>query len=303
MTLPNFLLIGTAKAGTTSLYYYLRQHPQVFMSNPKEPKFFAYEGEDIRFAGPGDREKNRMLVNSLDAYCQLFAGVNGEKAVGEATALYLYLPKAAERIKHYTPHAQMFAVLREPAERAYSSFVHLVRDGRESTVDFERALELETARIRKNYHPMWHYRTVGYYYTQVKRYFDLFGRDQLKVFLYEDLKTNAHAVVKEIYGTLGIDDSFMPDLSEKFNVGAMPKNRVLQSLLLQTASARRQWFPHLPAPIRWRVRTGVEKLQAWNRRTAPPLSPETRARLVAGYREDTLRLQDLLQLDLTRWLE
>jgi hypothetical protein len=244
-----------------------------------------------------------MLVNDISAYRKLFSGVNGEKAVGEATAVYLYLPKAAERIKHYTPRAQMFAVLRDPAERAYSSFVHLVRDGREYTTDFQRALQMEPSRIRKNYHPMWHYRALGYYFSQVKRYFDLFGRQQLKVFLYEDLKANALQVIKEVYGTLGIDDSFVPDLSEKFNVGAMPKNRALQSVLLRTASVRRKWVPRLPVPLRWRINTGVEKLQTWNRRTAPPLSPETRAQLVEDYREDILRLQDLLQRDLGRWLK
>jgi sulfotransferase family protein len=303
MTLPNFLLIGTAKAGTTSLYYYLRQHPQVFLSNPKEPKFFSYEGENVRFGGPGDREKNRLLVNNIDDYRQLFSGVTGEKAIGEATALYLYLPKAAERIRHYTPQARMIAILRHPAERAYSSFVHLVRDGRESVTDFERALELEPERVRKNYHPMWHYRALGYYYSQVKRYFDLFGRQQLKIFLYEDLKADSLRVVREVCWHLGIDDSFVPDLSEKFNVGAMPKSRRLQSILLRTSPARRKWVPRLPSPIRWRVSTGVEKLQAWNRRTAPSLSPEARARMVADYREDILRLQDLLQRDLTHWLQ
>src|SRR3954452_17434204 len=123
MTMPNFLIVGAAKSGTTSLYYYLKQHPQVFVSPVKEPKFFAYEGEKVVYRGPGDAENNRRLVNNLADYRALFGGANGAKAIGEASPVYLYSPKACERIRHYLPDAKLFVILRDPAERAYPSFL------------------------------------------------------------------------------------------------------------------------------------------------------------------------------------
>src|SRR5258708_3869696 len=102
MTMPNFLIPGAAKSGTTSLFSYLAQHPQVFVSRPKEPKFFAYEGQTIRYNGPGDMENNSLTTGSLTQYESLFAKIPpGKKAIGEASALYLYVPEACERIKHY----------------------------------------------------------------------------------------------------------------------------------------------------------------------------------------------------------
>src|SRR5215218_4707583 len=123
MTMPNFLIIGAGKSGTTSLYHYLGQHPEVFMSPMKEPKFFCFEGERPNFRGPGDDEEiNRKCVTTIDAYRALFDGVACEKAVGEASSMYLYYPKAPERIDHHVAGVRLIAVLRNPVDRAYSSY-------------------------------------------------------------------------------------------------------------------------------------------------------------------------------------
>ena len=107
MTMPNFLIIGAAKCGTTALYHYLNQHPEVFMSPEKEPRFFALEGETPNFQGPADaRGINRCRYTNLDAYRSLFESVSGEKAIGEASTLYLYSSKAPERIAHHVPEAR-----------------------------------------------------------------------------------------------------------------------------------------------------------------------------------------------------
>ena len=125
MIMPNFLLIGAAKAGTSSLYGYLKQHPQIYMSPIKEPRFFALEGETLNFNGP-TRGINQTSINTLEAYSQLFQKVTTEKAIGEASTIYLSSPKAPERIKHYLPDVKLIAILRDPSERAFSSYMHLV---------------------------------------------------------------------------------------------------------------------------------------------------------------------------------
>lgn len=132
MTLPNFLIIGAAKAGTTSLYHYLAQHPQIYMSPIKEPNFFALEERCVDFRGPGDHLYIKQFsVTELERYRSLFQGVTHEQAVGEASPLYLYSPVAPARSHRYVPEMKLIAILRHPVDRAYSAFLHLLRDERE----------------------------------------------------------------------------------------------------------------------------------------------------------------------------
>ncbi len=153
MTLPNFLVIGATKSGTTSLYTYLKQHPEVYMPM-KEPNFFALEGrEPPFFRGPeGWKEPSQKRITDLEGYRTLFAGASGEKAMGEVSPLYLYAPQAAYRIRRYVPEAKLVAILRNPVERAYSAYMHLVREDREP-LGFAEALKEEERRIQSNWGP------------------------------------------------------------------------------------------------------------------------------------------------------
>ena len=142
MTLPNFLIIGSAKGGTSSLHYYLRQHPQIFMPDLKEPRFFALEGGILNFQNP-DSAINYNSITTLREYESLFANVTNELGIGEASPLYLYSEKAARRIKHYVPDAKLMVILRNPVDRAFSCYTHLLREGYE-TLSFEAALKAES---------------------------------------------------------------------------------------------------------------------------------------------------------------
>lgn len=296
MTMPNFLVIGAAKAGTTALYYYLKQHPQIYMSPEKEPKFFALEGDKLDFRGPGDRENiNKSAITDIETYRQLFKGVTNEIAIGEASPLYLYSPKAAERIKKYIPHAKLIAILRNPIERAYSGYIMHVREGRETAKDFAEALQEEETRILNNWG--WgHYVNVGFYHTQLKRYLDLFDREQIRVYLYEDLKTNPISLVQDIFRFLGVDDTFLPDTSLKYNVAGVPKNDALKALIKNLNPVKPAMNFLLPDKLRHYVRSKIfEK--------PPLLSPDIHQNLIEVYREDILNLQNFLQRDLSQWLE
>src|SRR5580704_17949873 len=132
MTLPNFFIIGAARSGTTALYEYLRQHPQIYMSPIKEPNYFAFYGQGIHYRGPRDQELVRSsYVPSLKAYEAQFSGVAKEIAVGEASPWYLYLPEAPERIRRKVPDAKLAAILRNPVDRAFSAFSVLQLQARE----------------------------------------------------------------------------------------------------------------------------------------------------------------------------
>jgi len=300
VTIPNFLIIGTAKAGTTALYNYLKQHPRIYMSPVKEPKFFAYEGEKLDFRGPGDREANTSVVTDIDAYRALFAKVSNETAVGEASPLYLYAPKAPERIQHHIPEAKLIAILRNPIERAYSSFSQMVREGREPLGDFSQALGAEERRIRENWAPGWHYKRRGFYHTQLERYFDRFHRDQIKIYLYEDLQANPVGVLQETFRFLGVDDAFIPDISLRHNVSGIPKSQALHVFLRRPNPIKSVFKPFVRKQLRSRIKT---RLSNRNLRQLPQLPPKARKELAEAYREDVLKLQELTRRDLSTWLE
>ncbi len=297
MTMPNFLIIGAAKSGTTSLYAYLRQHPQVYMPELKEPKFFAYDGETVVFRGPMDLEKNRRLVTQLADYQMLFKDVRDEIAVGEATALYLYIPRACERIKHYLPDAKLFAILRNPVDRAYSAYTHLRRDGRETIAEFAAALREEERRLADNYHPLWAYKSMGFYHEQVLRYFNAFGSEQFHVFLHEDLHRDPAVVVGTIFRILGVDDTFVPDFTERLNESFIPRSRGLTEFMRRKNGIWQAACRSVPGF--WRA---ADKIQAWNERPPPPCPAEVRRELVASFRDDILKLQDSIHRDLSSWL-
>ena len=129
--LPNFLIIGAAKAGTTALWHYLRQHPEIYMSPHKEPRFFALYGQPVNFKGPGDKTRFKF-VTELQEYHQLFAGVQNEKAIGEASPWYLYVKSAAPAIKKMLPDVKLVVFLRDPVERASTNYLHVVNEGLDS---------------------------------------------------------------------------------------------------------------------------------------------------------------------------
>ena len=297
MTLPNFLIIGSAKGGTSSLHYYLRQHPQIFMPDLKEPRFFALEGEILTFQNP-DSAINYNSITTLREYESLFANVTNELGIGEASPLYLYSEKAARRIKHYVPDAKLMVILRNPVDRAFSCYTHLLREGYE-TLSFEAALKAESERRQNNWAHLWHYREAGYYYRQLKPYFELFNPEQIKIYLFDEFKQDNHAVLTDIYDFLGVDRDFVPDMTRQ-NVSGMPKSRMLQKFFSQKNVFRSTIQAVMPKEIRHTV---AAKIKAWNIGKKPKLNPETRHQLMLEYRDDILQLQTLIAKDLTSWIQ
>ncbi|TCJ15462.1 sulfotransferase [Rubrobacter taiwanensis] len=300
---PNFLVIGAAKCGTTSLYHYLNQHPEIYMSPRKHTRFFAFEVEEPGFRGPGPRKPAvPYAITDTGAYHALFGGATNETAVGEASHSYLYQARAARRIKEYAPDMKLIAILRNPADRAYSHYRQMIRDGREPIPDFSRALEAEGERIRENWWPDFHYVQIGLYHAQLKRYFDLFERDQIRVYLYEELNSDPSGVLQDTFRFLGVDDTFVPEATVRYNASGVPKSRSLHLLLQELRRLR-------PVVERHLSRTWYQQLlrlgSALHNRnlTRPGLAPEMRRRVIDVYfREDILNLQELLRRDLSAWL-
>jgi hypothetical protein len=299
--LPTFLVLGAMKSGTTALYYYLRQHPQIYLHpTRKEAQFFCYEGCEPRFAGPGDQAVNDYIIRTIEDYRQMFAGAAGQPAVGEVGTVYIYLPGTAERIRHHVPEARLVAILRSPVERAYSSFLHLVREQLEPCRELEEAVRREPERIRANWSPHWHYVRAGFYRAQVQRYLDVFDRRQLRFYVYDDYLADPVALVQDIFRFLGVDDRFVPDMSLRHNVGGIPRSPALHRFLDAPHALKRVLRPLLSSERRLALR---ERVRGLNLRRPPPLRPEMRRHLINVYREDVLALGDLLGRDLSGWLD
>jgi hypothetical protein len=301
MTLPNFLIIGAAKSGTSSLYAYLEQHPEIFMSPIKEPHFFSFDSVSRITSGPGDTIS--QAITSLDDYKHLFDNVKTEKAIGEASTSYLYRPESVKRIYELIPDVKLIAILRHPAERAFSAYMHVVRDQREVAKNFEQALAMEPMRKQANWDPIWHFTSVGFYYNQLDRYFRFFQKDQIKIFLYDELVNDPSSLLRNIFEFLNVDANFNVDTSIKINVSGKQKSEFIYSLskTLFNSPNPIRWISRQVIPKRWRylVTNWIRNLNLKKQQ----IPYQIREELINLYREDILRLECLINKDLSHWLE
>lgn len=298
MPLPNFLIIGAAKSGTTSLYHYLRQHPDVFMPEVKEPGFFAFKGQEMTFAGPEGRVANEegLPYNQFDAYESLFDELDDETAVGEASVVYLYSERAPRLIHEHVPDARLIAVLRNPVERAYSHY--LMERGRDQEpLSFEDALAREPERIEQGYGIEWRYQSFGMYCDQIKRYLDYFPRRQMRIFLFRDLKNRPREVVRDIYSFLDVDPTFFPDTEQQHNVSSVPQSQTLYRLIHSDSFISSTAKRILPDSVRTALRSFIRSANA----TRPEMSASTYRTLQSKYQGQIDCLEDLLDLDLGHW--
>lgn len=289
MVLPNFLIIGTPKAGTTSIYHYLNQHPEIFLSPKKEPHFFSFI----------DEKKPHWAVKNIIEYEKLFQGVTQEKAIGEASTWYLYSQYAAEQIKKLIPNTKLIIILRNPIERAYSSWAFSVQHGWESIGDFEQALQAEENRIANNCEWDFHYLKTGFYYNQIQRYFELFPREQIFICTYDNLKQDCASLLKRIFSFLEVNDDFIPDISTRHNRTALYRNKFINQLITKSSYWKEVAKELIPNTIGKKIKN---KLMQTNQYSVPKLSQEIKIKYNLLYKEDILRTSELIDLDISQWL-
>lgn len=289
--MPNFLIIGANRSGTTSLYLYLREHPEVFMPDRKEPHYFVAEQlSTLRVPAA------RAAIRDRASYERLFSKAGDRPARGEASTAYLYFDGAADRIKaELGERVRLLAVLRQPADRAYSAYLLQKREGLESASDFAEALRLEPQRIRRG--EGGRYRDFGYYGEQLSRYYRVFRREQVRVYLYEELVRDPVAVAQDAFTFLGVDPTFKPSTSVAANPGGIP-TRSLVAALVGWRSPLRPVLRVLPPRARERLKEAVGRRVL----VRPPLEPALRADLTRGFEQDIRLLARLIERDLSHWL-
>ena len=292
MTLPNFIVIGAAKAGTTALYWYLAEHPSVFMSPIKETNYFAYGTNPDGTLQYGDPEHHTFPVKTMEEYERLFADAGSASAVGEASPIYFECPQTPERIHALLPAARLICALRQPVDRAYSDYLMFLRSrGR----PFDPAADMSPAAAWAR--PDSHWMRISRYADSLERYLAAFPRSQLHVMLFDDLKRAPLPAVQDVYGFLGADSGFVPDLETPHNVGGIPASRALEGLLTSRSlrAAVQPWIPR--RAINW-----VRHLRTRNLRAAPPLPQPLKQELTEHFRDDIARTSALIGRGLEHWL-
>lgn len=297
MTLPTFLVIGAARSGTTSLYHYLGQHPEVFMSPVKEPWYFDHIGG----RGPDRADPNygfliSHAVNRREDYEALFARAGDAKARGEASPSYLRNPAVPARVRRLLPDVRLVAILRDPAERAYASFLGSKRAGLAGVpATFEEALRDEER--GRGAGPYLGYVAFGRYREQLSRWYALFDREQVRVYLHDDLGADAAALMADLFGFVGVDPGVRVDTSERLNPTGRIANPALRPVWERSGGARRLVRPLVPEALRDRAYARVTRDVV-----RPPMAEETGARLRERFRPEVLALEELIGRDLSAWL-
>lgn len=287
MRKPNLLIVGAAKSGTTYLYDILKNHPDIFFPDIKEPKFFTSEHYTGRLGGPLDHRYTQSVVKSWPSYLALFQNsLESTRIIAEASADYLYYYKTSiPNIIQRLGNPKIIIVIRNPVDRAFSAYNHLKRDIREK-LSFKEALAAEDNRIKENYEFLWHYKKAGLYSNSVNQFCTEFT--DVKVIIFEELIKNQSIILKEIYDFLEVD--FHPIMKmSKSNASGNRKHPYLYTL---KETIKRIGIGPIKLPKR--VSAYINRIEK-----AEPIDNSLKRELNAYYEEDIKLLSIIIKKDLS----
>lgn len=293
--LPNLLIIGAAKSGTTALHEYLAQHPDIFMSTPKEPRFF-YVWENPQQMEIHEREgrSEHNYYHTIERYSKLFEKGKECAIRGESSTAYLANPDCAARIKKLVPHAKLIAVLRNPVERAFSNYL-MYKKWQIEKKEFAAVINEEIQTGRTSYQQPMRYLFLGKYVESLKTYYGLFPAEHIRVYLYDDFETEPVNMLKDIFQFLGVDDSFVPDMKRRHNVSLINRyaNAPRTNKVLSTVE---KGFAKLKMPL---LEKSVKSIRFYK----PKFDIDDRKKLTNYYSEEISALEKILNKDLSNWRE
>jgi Sulfotransferase family len=311
---PNFFIVGAPKAGTTSLYHYLGQHPEIYMSPLKEPSYFSLEVRSENFephlqiqmereeeavrrylAGPMNHQRFSGIVREWEDYLRLFASAHEGGSIGEASVCYLWSKSAAGAIASRLPQARIIIILRDPAERAFSQYLHNVSNGvvRDS---FSAHIDSSLRYVGNGFGILNPFLEIGMYADQVKRYLDMFPSEQVGIWFYEETTRRPREFLSEVLGFLGVDAGFVADTSTKHLQPQIPRGRGISQALRRNG----MWDKVktlTPDPLKPFVRS-----IAYRKNGSVKMTDRDRKFLVDYYKEDICKLAGILNCDLSDWL-
>ncbi len=294
---PNFFIVGAPKCGTTAMDDYLSVHPEIFMAT-KEQHFF---GKDLGYT---------ITRTNKEAYQKSFEGSGNKKIIGEASVWYLFSKTAASEIKEFSPDAKILIMLRNPVDMVYSLHSQNIYDCNEDVLSFEEALSKEPQRKNKTDIPESSsfidcllYTEAGSFTHQVKRYIDVFGKENVMVIIYDDFKKDTATQYKKVLDFLGVDNSFKPDFSI-VNSNKIFKNPGLHKLI-KSPSEKQKRFVRKLFPFKSLRLKAMEFFYNKNIRKEErkKMLEVTRTKLISVFAEDVKKLSILINRDLNNWMQ
>ena len=299
---PNFLIAGTPKSGTTSLYHYLWQHPEVFLSTPKEPHFFSSQCIKLPVRDYKGASNAIRFINHWNEYEDLFNKSEGYKAIGEASTDTFYYSESIDHIKSHLGDPKIILLLRNPVDRLISQFRHQKRECMEP-LSLQEALMEEQNRINDNYAVGYHYSALGFYAERLAQYQQAFSN--IHLIFFEDLKNHPVEVMREVFQFLEIDTSFSPDISTVFNPAGKPKIKWVHDFFYSKSKVRDWLRPvfsiFLSPEKRFRIMEDIKNKNL--KKDSIEIADEIRQSLITLYKNDILQLQNLTRRDLSSWLK
>lgn len=304
MPLPDFLILGAPKAGTTALHVALGGHPQLFLSPIKEPKFFMTDGPPPTRTGPGGDHSTANYVWRRDEYEELFAGAPEGTLCGESTTLYLSDLASHRRAHELVPNAKLIAVLRDPVDRAHSNWMHLRSVGLEPERNFLVACSLEEERQRLGWSPLWSYLRLGRYGEQIQHLYRYFPPSQVLLLRYRDLRNEPEKTVTQVCEFLGVEPGIvrsLPPLNVTADVSDSVLNEALRRLLRGGASLAYKLPGNVPETIGRVFGTPTLRLLQRHQKTRKPMTPEERRVLMPEFASDIGLLEQVTGLSFEDW--
>lgn len=297
MDLPTFICAGGAKCGTTSLYEYLKQHPQIFLPDQKELHFFSYPELKKQPEGPGMREVLKGLCKTQEEYAGHYKKAKKGMISGDISPSYLVFPEAIPRMKAFLENPKIIIMLRDPVDRVFSQYMHLRRAAREE-LTFEKALEAEEQRKASNWGDMWHYTASGFYFEHVSNYINAFGRDNVMVILSHEMRKNPDKILQEVFQFIGVDPNFKVNTSEEFNRSGLPKSLFI-ARLTDASSFANLAKKIIPRKFGASLKRWIQNLNTGDKEV---INPDTVQKLRSLYTEDIKKLETLIGKE-TGWLK
>ncbi|WP_076398994.1 sulfotransferase family protein [Insolitispirillum peregrinum] len=296
-SLPNFICVGAPKTGTTALHEDMTAHPDVFVTPVKETHFFRLAFDGLPWNGPGTPPP--MEIDSLDKYKALFAGVRGEQAIGEICPSYFADPRTPGHIHATLGTVKIIIMLRDPAARAFSQFLHARLIGCEPEPSFLKAIALEPEREAAQWGEFWSYLGQSHYAPVLERYFATFGRDNVLVIRHDHYLRDRENSLREVYQFVGVDPDFArQQLAPKrtVNISGVPSNPLAAFAFRHIEQMAKIGRVLAPTGLRRKIRAILDRSL-----TKATLTAEERESIITRLSDDLARVEELTGWDLRDW--
>lgn len=298
---PTYLVVGGARCGTSALVEGLRAHPAVFVTDPKEPHYFALHERGAHFTAPGDEHTvNKVSVTDRDAYLRLYPAEHELAALGDASVSTMYYHQdALPEVLAMNPAMRLVVLLREPVSRAFSAHQYMRARGLEPVADFLEAVALEEERIAAGWHHIWHYTAMSRYADAVAAIRAAVPADQVGIWFYDDLNADYEGTLASVLEFIGAPPTDREGVEvPRVNISGQPRSRLLHAALTAATASPR-------------VRSGVKQLTSYRfrervRRLALArggLDPDVVEQLGPRFADDLARLRELIPGRVPAWLE